>query len=287
MDMTPQATTEHPEWRWSCDKILIATDGSAPSLAGLGWAARIAEDVPAELVTVYAYEIDDETGTPTEAEADAARFRLERWCAEHGASGFGMRCEAHPGDARAVLRDAVGRERPDLVVVGARGGGGFPGLAVGSVTDWMTQFGTFPLAVVPDSGRRRSGGPVLVGIDGSHHSSLALHWAIGLAGRLRRPVHALFGAPWEPSASERPGVNAVRAQFDAARPHAAAIDVALDLRIHGDHPVAALAAQAEDEDAEAIVVGARGHGPFGELTIGRVPRQLLHTAARPVIIVAN
>lgn len=58
-----------------------------------------------------------------------------------------------------------------------------------------------------------------------------------------------------------------------------------DLRAIGEHPVAALAAHSSDVDAEAIVVGARGQ--FGELTIGQVPRQLLHTAARPVIIVAG
>jgi nucleotide-binding universal stress UspA family protein len=65
------------------------------------------------------------------------------------------------------------------------------------------------------------------------------------------------------------------------------LHVALDLRVIGGHPVAALAAHSSDVDAEAIVVGARGHGQFGELTIGRVPRQLLHTAARPVIIVGG
>jgi nucleotide-binding universal stress UspA family protein len=49
------------------------------------------------------------------------------------------------------------------------------------------------------------------------------------------------------------------------------VTVLLDLRVIGEHPVAALAAHSSYVDAEAIVVGARGHGQFGELTIGRVP----------------
>ncbi|MGZ4700776.1 MAG: universal stress protein [Ilumatobacteraceae bacterium] len=272
---------------WSCDRILVATDGSAPSIAAVGWAARIAEEVPAELVVVYAYDVDDETGTLTSADAAGAQSRLDRWCADHGAVGFGMRCTAYPGDPRSVLRDAIGREEPGLVVVGTRGGGGFPGLVLGSVAEWLTQVGTFPLAVVPETGQRRSGGPILVGIDGSDHSGVALDWAIGLAGRLRRSIHALYGAPWNMGVPGHPGAETVRAEIDSVRPSARALHVGLDLSIVGEHPVAALTARASSDDAEAVVVGARGHGQFGEFTIGRVPRQLLHTAPRPVIIVAR
>jgi nucleotide-binding universal stress UspA family protein len=149
----------------------------------------------------------------------------------------------------------------------------------------LNQVATFPLAVVPDIGHGRSGGPILVGIDGSDRSAVALDWAIGLAARLRRSVHALFGAPWDPAVVGHPGVDAVRRQIDRGRPAAIALHVDLDLTVRGNHPVRALAAQASELDAEAIVVGARGHGQFGELTFGRVLRQLLHTAPRPVIVV--
>lgn len=286
MSAASEESTLPPDWRWSCDRVLVATDGSAPSVAAVGWAARIAEDVPAQLLTVYAFDIDDETGTPTGAQA-AAQTRVERWCADNGASGYDMRCVAMAGDPRLVLRDAIGHEHPDLIVVGARGGGGFPGLVVGSVTEWLGQTASFPLAVVPDVARVRTGGPILVGVDGSVHSTRALHWAIGLAGRLRRSVHAVHGSRWDAPSGDDPNVKAVTSQIDAARPHANALHVELDISTCSEHPVAALAARARDEDAEAVVVGARGHGDFGELTVGRVPRQLLHVASRPVIIVAT
>ncbi|MGD9702992.1 MAG: universal stress protein [Acidimicrobiia bacterium] len=278
--------TDLSDSSWSCDRILVATDGSPPSLSAVAWAARIAEEIPASLVVVHAYDVESDTGAPSEAEDAAAQARLARWCADHGASGFDMGCTARPGDPRSVLRDSIGLERPGLVVVGTRGGGGFPGLALGSVTEWLTQAGTFPLAVVPQPGHR-SGGPILVGVDGSEHSGLALHWAIGLAGRLRRPVEAVYAEPWPESGGVRSGLDAVRGEIERARPRATALHVALDLHIHSDHPVEALATRARNEDTEAIVVGARGHGQFGELTIGRVPRQLLRSSERPVIIIAS
>jgi nucleotide-binding universal stress UspA family protein len=276
---------DEPAWSWSCDRILVATDGSALSLAAVGWAARIAEEIPAELSVVYAYQTTNDGGVPSEAETSAARARLDRWCAERGAHGFGLRQTAAAGDPRSVLRDAIGRENPDLVVVGTRGGGGFPGLELGSVAEWLTQIATYPVAMVPEGGPRRSGGPILVGIDGSPQSGVALDWAIGLAGRLRRAVHALHGAEWEPTARGRPAMDAVRREIDRARQAATALKVGLDLSVPPEHPVTALARRAEADDAEAVVVGARGHGDFGELTTGRVPRQLLRTATRPVIII--
>lgn len=274
---------------WGCDRVLVATDGSRPSLAALDWAARIAEDIPAELVVVYAYDVDNDSGVPTETEAAAARKQIGVWCAEHGASGIDMRCTARPGDPRSVLRDAIGHEQPDLVVVGARGGGGFPGLLVGSVTDWLTQAATVPLAVVPDRGHRRTGGDILCGIDGSRPSERALEWAIGLAGRLRCAVHAVYGTHGPAGAGEPPfnHVEAVERVLARWRPNAATLHVPLELHVPPEHAVTALADRAAHDRAEAIVVGARGFGAFGEITIGRVPRQLLHVATRPVVIVPN
>jgi hypothetical protein len=44
--------------------------------------------------------------------------------------------------------------------------------------------------------------------------------------------------------------------------------------------VVSVATHAHNDDVEAIIVGAR-HGEFGELTIGRVPRQLAPRVAAP------
>ena len=77
---------------------------------------------------------------------------------------------------RAASNDA------ELLVVGARGTGGFHGLSVGSVTDQVVQHARIPVVVVPGHGEPvplRSGPRrVVVGVDGSRGSDLALRWAV-------------------------------------------------------------------------------------------------------------
>jgi nucleotide-binding universal stress UspA family protein len=51
-----------------------------------------------------------------------------------------------------------------------------------------------------------------------------------------------------------------------------------------DHPAEALAKVAESRDAEEIVVGSRGFGPF-RATLGSVAHALLHHASRPVVVI--
>ena len=47
----------------------------------------------------------------------------------------------------------------------------------------------------------------------------------------------------------------------------------------------AIAAAAETHEADAIVVGTRGHTPLAGLLVGSVPQRLLHIAPCPVIAV--
>ena len=50
-------------------------------------------------------------------------------------------------------------------------------------------------------------------------------------------------------------------------------------------PVAALSRAVEAHRGSVAVVGTRGQGGFAGLRLGRVPLQLLHHAAVPVVIV--
>jgi nucleotide-binding universal stress UspA family protein len=272
-------------WRWSCDLILVATDGSPSNLHAIGWAARIAEAVPAELLTVYAYEPARE-GRGVDAQT-AAQSQVERWCAHFGATGVSMRSAARAGDLRTIIRDEIGASKPDLVIVGSHGTNGFPGVEVGSIGDWMAHLSTYPLGVVPAGARVRTGGPIFVGVDGSAHSDRALHWALGMAGRLQRPVHAIYGAASFEGAEPDGQVSGVERQVEQAQSHASAMHVDLDLRVEPWEAAKTLAAQARDDDAELMVVGVRGHGVDGQLTIGGVPRRLLALATRPVVIVGG
>src|SRR5690606_7278539 len=85
----------------------------------------------------------------------------------------------------------------DLLVVGARGLGGFKGLLLGSVSQRVLAEATCPVAVIrPDA--EQGEGPVVVGVDASATARRAMQWAAGEArarGTTLRVVHA-WNAPF-------------------------------------------------------------------------------------------
>ena len=98
-------------------------------------------------------------------------------------------------------------EGADLLVVGARGSGGFLGLRLGSVSEKCLQRATCPVAVIhqhedPEPAAER----IVVGVDGSDVSALALSWALDEA-RLRAATISAVSA-WDGgaiAASAMPG----------------------------------------------------------------------------------
>ena len=97
--------------------------------------------------------------------------------------------------ARALLEHAVGA---DLLVVGARGYGGFRGLVLGSVSQQCAHHTTVPIAIVrrvdPENAAPDR---IVVGIDGSAPSRNASAWALDEA-RARRARLTIVHA-WRPA----------------------------------------------------------------------------------------
>ncbi|MFF9017127.1 universal stress protein [Streptomyces sp. NPDC014870] len=135
--------------------------------------------------------------------------------------------------------------------------------------------------------------PVVVGVDGSEHSRLALTWALGAAQRLDAPLVVAH-------------VRSEALQLGAARiaslgPSAAIPDTVLngvgawiegqDARVpvryeslDGTVPDALLD---QARSARLLVVGSRGRGGFASLLLGSVSRSLATSAACPVVVVPH
>jgi nucleotide-binding universal stress UspA family protein len=182
-------------------------------------------------------------------------------------------------------------EEAAMIVVGARGMGGFAGLLMGSVSGQVAERAGCPVAVVrPVDG---SAVDVVVGVDGSPNSARALE--LGLAQAVRTggtllAVHAYRYPPVAEGYAPNPGYGAAGLRDLAERTLADVLDdvearnpdVKIERRI--DHGPAARVLLAAADGAAALVVGARGLGGFTGLIVGSVSQQVLRHAHCPVLV---
>jgi nucleotide-binding universal stress UspA family protein len=196
--------------------------------------------------------------------------------------------------ARALLEASDGF---DLLVVGARGLGGFKGLLLGSVSQKCLQHSKIPIAVVRGVRvRPRAAGDerVVVGIDGSATSRRALRWARDEAAA-REATLGVVHAWHIPAAAVSPyGWVAVEsAPFSEAAQELLTTAVREEV---GERAVAPVAPEVVEGpaapvlldaavDADLVVVGSRGHGGFTGMLLGSVAQQVARHAPCPVVVV--
>jgi nucleotide-binding universal stress UspA family protein len=141
--------------------IVGGVDGSATSQEALCWAVALGDALGAEVVAVHALGLLDRWREP---DASARSWRkplcdlVERtWCAPLMRAPGAHRVELHDGNPVDVLLAATEREHTALLVVGSRGVGANPALALGSTSLRILQTARLPVLVVPDSrpARRR------------------------------------------------------------------------------------------------------------------------------------
>jgi nucleotide-binding universal stress UspA family protein len=196
---------------------------------------------------------------------------------------------AAPAGTAAMALLEVARSA-ELVVVGARGLGGFRRLQLGSVSSQVATHAECPVVVTRDSCRHRPASGVVVGVDGSDSSDAAVEFAfeeaslrdIGLTA-----VHA-FDMP-DAAASHQPRQVAAEGSrvltdslvgWQQKYPN-----VEVTARLVQGHAVAVLAG--ESVDGQLLVVGKRGQGGFPGLFLGSVSQAMLHHAACPIAVVAH
>jgi nucleotide-binding universal stress UspA family protein len=197
-------------------------------------------------------------------------------------------------------------DRAVLVVVGARGRGGFSGLGIGSVAAQTAAHARSPVlvvrpidgvaddAAVVDTGVHS--GSVVVGVDGSPGSDIAIAFAFEEAMLRQVPLEAVYVwwlLPQHALGPDLPAhVTAEQAQEESRRMLAELM--AGWTGKYPDVPVRLRAVQAMNPSQELIeasreaglvVVGSRGRGGFAGLLLGSVSRDLVGHAYCPVAVV--
>ncbi|MEL7158593.1 MAG: universal stress protein, partial [Actinomycetota bacterium] len=184
-------------------------------------------------------------------------------------------------------------DRASLIVVGSRGRGAVAGGVLGSVSAHCAHHATVPVVIVPsDATVDDRFGRVVVGIDGSENGRAALDWAMAHTPPSSSidVVHA-----WS---SIAPTPELAIAAADAAREESERfVDEAIGTispeaertgrkvygQTHHGDPRSIL--RRAGEDADLLVVGARGVGLLEYLMLGSVAASLVHQPLTPTVIV--
>ncbi|HEX8803923.1 MAG TPA: universal stress protein [Acidimicrobiales bacterium] len=285
-------------------EIVIGVDESAGAATALrwgvaeadrhGWAVRA---LSAWGVVDHQHDLPDEWFDENDVEADARAALdavVDRVLGPDAAARV-SRGLVRDRPARALVEASEGAE---LLVVGARGGGGFRHLLLGSVSEHCLHHARCPVAVIhagADAGPDEGPGRVVVGVDGSEDGRRALTWALDEA-RARGAVLEVLHA-WQPPLAAAYPVGPLLSSTvdpldDAAR---TTLDGELDDLDLGGLPApvertvvcegAAGALIDASKAAGLVVVGARGVGGFRGLLLGSVGAQVAHHAACPVVVV--
>jgi nucleotide-binding universal stress UspA family protein len=208
---------------------------------------------------VFARVLCADDGTPA-AEQVA---RLARRVAGAGAriDRIATLSAGNGGPAGALLREIRSRGCT-LAVVGHPGHSRAVGIASGAVATFVLHEAPCSVLVARSAPRRRGSG-IVVGVDGSPESKLALAAARDLAERLELPLRAVTGT------------SHAHVDIDAARAIAPTLEElhedAVDLLAH------------LSEDADLLVVGSRGLK--GVRSLGSVSERVAHEARCPVLVV--
>ncbi|MEO7071346.1 MAG: universal stress protein [Nostocoides sp.] len=278
--------------------IVVGVDGSAISNAALDWAARRASARSVPLVLIHAFSADlPMLGFGSLDSDDAIRKAGEQLLATAAT-------RAHAIDHRLDVATACvsGFAAPSLIrasagaiytVVGSVGHGLLANLSLGAVTGQVASHAKSPVVIVGrDNGLATPFGRVLVGVDGSATSVVALHEAFDHAALRGAQLEVVTA--WQPRGRRDPSLTA-GSQWDGyvktfqglvsgelARQVAAHPEVKVTHDVVRADPVRTLLERSAATDL--VAVGNRGVGGFEGLHIGSVTRALMGHVPSPLLI---
>ncbi|NOV97322.1 universal stress protein [Isoptericola halotolerans] len=295
--------------------VLVGVDGSTASMHALDWAASYAQRVGWGLHIVCSYSLPSFTAASLDggyaalddtAISEGAKAVLAE--AEARVSGLGISVQGTvaTGDAAGVLVEMSSDH--SLSVVGTRGRGGFTERLLGTVSSALPAHAHCPTVVVPhragaDDPERRDGDfvhdvhRIVVGVDGSPTSEVALRYAVEQAESWDAELVAVAGVPlgsgagvlaWLPSQIDHEQVLAdVRAGLDVIVDQVETEHPGLRIKRHVLDGSGAELLTEFSSAADLVVVGSRGRGGFRGLLLGSTSQAVLHHAQCPVLVVTR
>jgi nucleotide-binding universal stress UspA family protein len=278
-------------------RFVVGMDGSPESREALRWASRLAGVLGGEIVAVHAMGLLERL----DREPVAAAEVIERdWCSSLRTGVTSYRVVVRDGSPIDVLPAVAVEERAALLVVGSRGTGSAPALAIGSTSLHLLQNAQVPVLVVPsgDSGHVHLGlRRVLVAADETARTDSALEvvaWlAAGFGSRVEL-VHAvddlrvfpLGSATAVSVAGEADASSIARSLLEPVRRRLDVRGVPADVRIGRGRAVEVVRSAAAAMDADLVVLASSHVGETpGSLLGESVSRRVASVVHRPVLVV--
>jgi nucleotide-binding universal stress UspA family protein len=187
------------------------------------------------------------------------------------------------GDIADALIAAAGQRRAATVVVGSAPFEGATSYGLGSLVHHLARHLACPVVSVPVEGPEDAGDEVVVGIDGSEGSEVALLTAEDLALDVGGAVCAVYAVDGIYSTFSAHGYYGAQEQYARSEAGRQRSPVTFVERF-GAHPSDVLADVARERRALLLVVSARQHHSLAGTLLGSVPDHLLHQPPCPVMV---
>jgi nucleotide-binding universal stress UspA family protein len=293
--------------------VVVGVDGSEQSIDALTWAAAEAGRRDHDLEVVMSYSVPTFVATAMDAgyaalDDESLRAGAEQVLRDALATLDERRSETKYGPLQEASRirayvetgDAAGAlleyaKNAELVVLGARGRGGFIGRLLGSVSSAVPPHAKCPTVIVPKGSLDRAevADVVVVGVDGSEQSRVAMLDAAREAVARKCSLRIVWALPpvtgtqaWVPAAIDEEAVmkemeEQLVGASDWIRHHFEGLEV--EAVVEGGVPGQVLIK--ESEHARIVVTGTRGRGGFKGVLLGSTSQSVLHHSKSPVFVV--
>jgi nucleotide-binding universal stress UspA family protein len=268
--------------------VVVGVDGSPSSTSALDLAAVEAALRELALRIVYVREPPDRWHTvgrrcPTLVDPDLVLAESRQRVVDRHPR-LAVEAQLVDGLPSMMLIEQSGQAC--LTVVGHQGGGGFLGLAAGSVCIQLATRGHGPVIVVRGATANSGEAPVVVGVDAGDPAPEAIEFGFVEAGLRRVALHAVY--VWSPPSDGLDREKAEEAAGMLADVIAALSERYPDVKVERltdrspDPPAAILVAS---RGAGLVVLGQHGESAPDRLVLGSVGDTLLHHSRCPVAVV--
>jgi len=228
---------------------------------------------------------------------------LERFVEPGRNAGIRVETVLHEGDPVGEILAAARTLPADLVVIGSHGRGGFERWVLGSVTEKVIRKSPSPVMVInrPAEVPTRPADVVykriLCPVDFSEASDAALRYALSLAQEAGARLILLHVVEWlsDLDRDREPGMDVpdlrrllegdARERLRRAVPAEARNWCTPEEVVTGGKAYREILRLARERDAQLIVMGAHGHGPWERMLFGSTTHHVLHAANCPVLTI--